>query len=114
MIDRLDRHALARSRTAWIAAALAATALLTWTSGRRAEKRHPPTGRFVDVDGHRLHYLEAGTGSPVSAWTTRPSSDTLSELSCDGVVSCEKPIEEQRSAPSEAASIRVISPPEPT
>lgn len=65
-MDRLDRRrASGRSRAAWIAAALAGTALLTWTSGRRAEKRHPPTGRFVEVDGQRLHYLEAGTGSPV-------------------------------------------------
>jgi len=64
-MDRLDRRSSGRSRVAWIAAALAGTALLTWTSGRRAEKRHPPTGRFVDVEGRRLHYLEAGTGSPV-------------------------------------------------
>lgn len=64
-MERLNRRAFGRSRAAWIAAALAGTALLTWTSGRRAEKHHPPTGRFVDVDGQRLHYLEAGTGSPV-------------------------------------------------
>ncbi|WP_332673812.1 alpha/beta fold hydrolase [Aromatoleum sp.] len=64
-MDRFDHHPFGRPRAAWIAAALAGTALLTWTSGRRAEKRHPPTGRFVDVDGQRLHYLEAGTGAPV-------------------------------------------------
>jgi pimeloyl-ACP methyl ester carboxylesterase len=34
----------------------AATALLSW----RMAGRFPPQGRFVDVEGGRLHYLEAG------------------------------------------------------
>lgn len=29
---------------------------------RRAEQAHPPAGRFITVDGVRLHYLERGTG----------------------------------------------------
>lgn len=29
---------------------------------RRAEHAHPPAGRFITVDGVRLHYLERGTG----------------------------------------------------
>lgn len=32
---------------------------------RRAERRSPPTGRFVDVDGVRLQYLEKGQGPAV-------------------------------------------------
>ena len=32
---------------------------------RRTELRNPPAGRFVEVDGARLHYLERGQGSPV-------------------------------------------------
>ena len=32
---------------------------------RKAEREHPPTGRFVTVDGVRLHYLEKGEGPPV-------------------------------------------------
>lgn len=27
---------------------------------KRAERRHPPLGRFIDIDGLRLHYLECG------------------------------------------------------
>ncbi|WP_126426867.1 alpha/beta fold hydrolase [Brevibacillus marinus] len=29
------------------------------------EKRYPPNGQFVTVDGYKLHYLEKGTGKPV-------------------------------------------------
>lgn len=32
---------------------------------RRAERGHPPAGRFVQVDGVRLHYLELGQGPTV-------------------------------------------------
>jgi pimeloyl-ACP methyl ester carboxylesterase len=32
---------------------------------RKAEREHPPTGRFVTVDGVRLHYIESGKGPPV-------------------------------------------------
>src|SRR5215470_1011043 len=32
-----------------------------WTA-REVEKRLPPRGRFIDVDGARIHYLDEGTG----------------------------------------------------
>jgi pimeloyl-ACP methyl ester carboxylesterase len=47
------------------AAALAAAALYNTLRTRRVEREHPPTGRFVEVDGVRLHYLERGAGPPV-------------------------------------------------
>jgi len=47
------------------AAALAATALWNRAQARRAERDHPPTGRFLEIDGIRLHYLERGSGPPV-------------------------------------------------
>ena len=47
------------------AAALAASALWNVARARRAEREHPPSGRFVAVDGVRLHYLERGAGPPV-------------------------------------------------
>ncbi|HZU87947.1 MAG TPA: alpha/beta hydrolase, partial [Stellaceae bacterium] len=28
------------------------------------EREHPPAGRFVTVDGVRLHYVEKGEGAP--------------------------------------------------
>ncbi len=48
-------------------AALAGLGLLaSWlfvrAKARRAERDHPPTGRFITVDGVKLHYLERGQG----------------------------------------------------
>jgi len=48
------------------AAALAGLAVYNTLRARRAEREHPPAGRFVEVDGVRLHYLErGGEGPPV-------------------------------------------------
>jgi pimeloyl-ACP methyl ester carboxylesterase len=47
------------------AAALGAAALYTVKKTRDAERDHPPIGRFLNVDGVRLHYLERGTGEPL-------------------------------------------------
>ncbi len=47
------------------AAGLAALALANYLAARRAERRHPPEGRFIEVDGVRLHYTDRGTGRPV-------------------------------------------------
>src|SRR4051794_28881964 len=44
------------------AAALGAAALYTNKMTRDAEGETPPIGRFLDVDGVRLHYIERGTG----------------------------------------------------
>src|SRR4051812_48250619 len=47
------------------AAALGAAALYTAKMTRDAERKPPPIGRFLDVDGVRLHYIERGTGEPL-------------------------------------------------
>ncbi|CAA9312070.1 MAG: Beta-ketoadipate enol-lactone hydrolase [uncultured Microvirga sp.] len=39
---------------------LVAGALATWVIARRIEARYPPLGRFVELDGGRLHLVEAG------------------------------------------------------
>ena len=44
------------------AAVLAAAALTNHALARRAERRNPPEGKFITVDGVRLHYIERGTG----------------------------------------------------
>lgn len=41
---------------------LAASFLYVRGKTRRAEADHPPQGRFVKVDGVRLHYIERGSG----------------------------------------------------
>ena len=60
----------------------------------RAEKMVPPSGKFIDIDGNRIHYAEAGKGPaiacgcsiatvsasmPPSEW---PTSSGRSSLSC--------------------------------
>jgi pimeloyl-ACP methyl ester carboxylesterase len=44
---------------------LSAAALVVRNRTRRAERLNPPAGRFVHVDGVRLHYVERGEGLPV-------------------------------------------------
>jgi pimeloyl-ACP methyl ester carboxylesterase len=45
--------------------ALAATALLNRHLAKKAEHDNPAIGRFLDVNGVRLHYVERGTGEPL-------------------------------------------------
>ena len=49
------------------AAATAALATALWVRhrARNAERENPPIGRFIEVDGVRLHYLERGEGPAV-------------------------------------------------
>jgi pimeloyl-ACP methyl ester carboxylesterase len=47
------------------AAALGAAVLYNRQKARAAERKTPPIGRFLDVDGVRLHYIERGQGEPV-------------------------------------------------
>jgi pimeloyl-ACP methyl ester carboxylesterase len=61
-----------RSHTAWLmpallgtAAALSASALYTASKAREAERRTPPIGDFMTVNGVRLHYIVRGHGQPL-------------------------------------------------
>jgi pimeloyl-ACP methyl ester carboxylesterase len=46
-------------------AALGALALANTLLAKHSERRHPPRGRLIDVDGVQVHYFEAGAGTPV-------------------------------------------------
>lgn len=46
-------------------AALAAIALLNRHLAKKAEHDNPPAGRFLHVNGVRLHYVERGVGDPL-------------------------------------------------
>lgn len=57
----------------WAILGLCALALL-WATynffvtrqiARKAEELVPPPGRFVTIDGHKIHYLEEGEGRPI-------------------------------------------------
>jgi pimeloyl-ACP methyl ester carboxylesterase len=45
-----------------IAAALAASAAFVKYKTKQVEQNNPPQGKFIEVDGVRLHYLEQGSG----------------------------------------------------
>ena len=69
-MKRLSSRHRARIRTGLMAAgaataALSAVALWVAHKARKAERRSPPHGRFVTVDGLRVHDLESGEGAPV-------------------------------------------------
>jgi pimeloyl-ACP methyl ester carboxylesterase len=38
---------------------------ITWRVKRRAEALVPPPGKFVEIDGNRIHYVERGEGRPI-------------------------------------------------
>ena len=60
--DRVARGA--RIALASTAALVALAAGVNWAA-RRIERRYPPIGQFIEVDGVRLHYVDVGEGEPV-------------------------------------------------
>jgi pimeloyl-ACP methyl ester carboxylesterase len=46
-------------------AALAISALINRFVAKKAESNNPPSGKFVEVGGVRLHYIERGQGEPL-------------------------------------------------
>ena len=47
------------------AAILIILAVVNYVLARNAERQHPPTGSFIEVDGIRLHYSDRGAGPPI-------------------------------------------------
>lgn len=65
--NRPQRFATSRTGMAALALAVGAAATAAWVQARarRAERDHPPTGQFIDIDGGHLHYVASGEGPPV-------------------------------------------------
>ena len=51
--------------TAGVVVAAVASALLNRWLAQKAERRNPPIGPFITVEGVCLHYVERGTGTPL-------------------------------------------------
>jgi pimeloyl-ACP methyl ester carboxylesterase len=62
----MSRQRRSKWSGARIAIAGSAAAMAAWNiyQARKAERRHPPAGHFLTVEGVRLHYLERGEGPP--------------------------------------------------
>src|SRR5215207_851692 len=90
----LSRHSQASGpahKRGWVApallgsaAALGAAALYTAKKTRDAERQHPPIGRFLEVDGVRLHYIEQGTGEPLAL--IHGNGTLIQDLTANGLV----------------------------
>jgi pimeloyl-ACP methyl ester carboxylesterase len=75
MSDRIPRDEKRKGSTpstSWVlpaligsAAVLAVAAIYNSRRARDAEHKHPPIGRFLEVNGVRLHYIDRGQGDPV-------------------------------------------------
>ncbi|MBP2303803.1 alpha/beta fold hydrolase [Azospirillum melinis] len=60
-----DRRSTILKTLGLTALTLGGLAVANTLAARAAERRYPPEGRFLTVDGVRLHYMEAGEGPPV-------------------------------------------------
>jgi pimeloyl-ACP methyl ester carboxylesterase len=67
-----------------VVAAGAAAALLNWWLARQAERRNPPKGRFIIVDGVRLHYVEQGSGTPLVL--LHGNESMIEDFQCSGLI----------------------------
>jgi pimeloyl-ACP methyl ester carboxylesterase len=48
-----------------VVAAFAISALVNRLAAKKAERKNPPLGKFVEIEGVRLHYFERGEGEPL-------------------------------------------------
>ena len=63
-LSHLGDHPYATAAVVGVAA-LAISALVNGRLAKDAERRNPPKGRFLEIDGVRLHYVERGKGEPL-------------------------------------------------
>ena len=63
--------------------ALVATALLNRYLAKKAERDNPPSGRFIEVNGVRLHYVERGAGDPVVL--LHGNGSMIQDFECSGL-----------------------------
>jgi pimeloyl-ACP methyl ester carboxylesterase len=67
-----------------VAAALIFAAVVNYYLARRAERHNPPTGRFVDVDGLSLHYVDHGSGEAVVL--LHGNGSMIADFECSGLI----------------------------
>ena len=63
-LSHLGDHPYATAAVVGVAA-LAISALVNGRLAKDAERRNPPKGQFLEIDGVRLHYVERGKGEPL-------------------------------------------------
>ncbi|QOZ20838.1 alpha/beta hydrolase [Bradyrhizobium sp. CCBAU 21365] len=63
-VDNVKKYPVAAA-FATAAGVLTAAAFVNWRLAKKAERENPPQGRFLEIDGVHLHYVERGTGEPL-------------------------------------------------
>ena len=64
--------------------ALAAMAVLNRHLAKKAERENPPAGRFMDVNGVHLHYVERGSGDPIVL--LHGNGSMIQDFECSGLI----------------------------
>ncbi|MDM4773045.1 alpha/beta fold hydrolase [Solimonas sp. SE-A11] len=62
---------------------VASLALFSWGQGLWIEHRYPPVGKFIEVDGLRLHYVEQGRGAGPALLFVHGASSNLREFTAN-------------------------------
>ena len=65
-------------------AALAASVLVNRATAARAERKNPPRGKFIEVRGLRLHYIEQGQGEALVL--LHGNSGMIEDFTSSGIV----------------------------
>lgn len=77
------RHGIAAVAVGLAVAAAVSVALIARRT-REAERQNPPAGRFLNVDGVRLHYVDRGAGRPLVL--LHGNGSMIDELESSGIV----------------------------
>jgi pimeloyl-ACP methyl ester carboxylesterase len=64
---------------------MAASAVVVRLNTRRAERKHPPPGNFITVEGVRLHYIDTGGGDPAVV-LFHGNGSMIQEMEVSGIV----------------------------
>ena len=65
-------------------ATLTASALINRYLANKAEEKNPPIGKFIEIDGIRLHYIERGEGRPLLL--LHGNGSMIQDFECSGLV----------------------------
>ncbi|MER9948804.1 hypothetical protein [Mesorhizobium sp. M0047] len=64
----------------WVASLVVAT---LWIAAK-AERLVPPVGKFIEIDGNRIHYVDQGGGARSSLCTGLALNSIISGTLCSG------------------------------
>ncbi len=67
-----------------VVALLAISAIANAKLAKTAERDNPPTGRFLEVDGVQIHYLDQGEGEPLVL--LHGSGSMFQDFQCSGLI----------------------------